>query len=70
MDQQYIQIIQDLTEKVNLLLSRDQKGTHQDQMMNVQSSDCADPHLRARAPVVELDNYPELIEEFPDIEDD
>ncbi|OMJ25058.1 hypothetical protein AYI70_g1161 [Smittium culicis] len=71
MDQELIQLIKDLTNKVNILYEdRERQGTIHEQRMNVQNSNVEDPHLRIRAPAYEVENYPELIEEFPDTEDD
>ncbi|OMJ08869.1 hypothetical protein AYI69_g10905, partial [Smittium culicis] len=69
MEQELIQLIKDLTNKVNILYEdRERQGTSHEQRMNVQNSDVEDPHLRVRAPAYEVENYPELIEEFPDME--
>ncbi|OMJ08662.1 hypothetical protein AYI70_g11402, partial [Smittium culicis] len=71
MEQELIQLIKDLTNKVKILYEdRERQGTSNEQRMNVQNSDVEDPHLRVRAPAYEVENYPELIEEFPDMEDD
>ncbi|OMJ24580.1 hypothetical protein AYI69_g4576 [Smittium culicis] len=71
MEQELMQLIKDLTNKVNILYEdRERQGTSHEQRMNVQNSDVEDPHLRIRAPAHEVENYPEFIEEFPEMEDD
>ncbi|PVU91925.1 hypothetical protein BB561_004127 [Smittium simulii] len=71
MKQELIQLIKDLSDKVNILYNeREANSTHQEQEMKVQSSSGEDPYLRARAPMYEVENYPQLTEEFPDMEDD
>ncbi|OMJ12765.1 hypothetical protein AYI69_g9276, partial [Smittium culicis] len=71
MEQELIQLIKDLTNKVNIFYKdRERQCTSHEQRMNVQNSDVEDQNLRVRAPAYEVINYPELIEEFPDMEDD
>ncbi|OMJ14746.1 hypothetical protein AYI69_g8461, partial [Smittium culicis] len=51
MEQELIQLIKDLTNKVNILYEdRGRQGISHEQRMNVQNSDVEDPHLRVRAP--------------------
>ncbi|PVU85247.1 hypothetical protein BB561_006971, partial [Smittium simulii] len=69
MEQELIQFIKDLSGKVNILYNeREANSTHQEQEMKVQSSNGEDPYLRARAPMYEVENYPQLTEEFSDME--
>ncbi|OMJ13692.1 hypothetical protein AYI69_g8898, partial [Smittium culicis] len=71
MEQELIQLIKDLTNKVNILYNdKERQGTSHEQRMNIQNSGVEDPHLRVRAPAYKEENYPELIEEFHDIEDE
>ncbi|PVU88060.1 hypothetical protein BB561_006052 [Smittium simulii] len=52
MEQELIQLIKDLSDKVNILYNeREANSTHQEQEMKVQSSSGKDPYLRARAPI-------------------
>ncbi|OMJ12448.1 hypothetical protein AYI70_g9117, partial [Smittium culicis] len=71
MDQQYMQIIQDLSEKVNALMAqREHQSTHQEQLMNVQALECDDPHIKTKAPMIEVESYPALIEAIPSMDED
>ncbi|OMJ17045.1 hypothetical protein AYI69_g7591 [Smittium culicis] len=70
MDQHYMQIIQDLTEKVNDLSAIVRQGVHQGQTLDVQAPECDDIHIRTVVPAVEIESFPELLELIPDLEKD
>ncbi|PVU87431.1 hypothetical protein BB561_006334 [Smittium simulii] len=54
MEQELIQLIKDLSDKVNILYNkREANSTHHEQEMNVQSSNSENPYLRARTPMYE-----------------
>ncbi|OMJ25103.1 hypothetical protein AYI70_g1131 [Smittium culicis] len=70
MDQHYMQIIQDLTEKVNDLSEIVRQGFPQRQTLDVQVPECDDIHRRTVVPAVEIESFPELLELIPDLEKD
>ncbi|PVU94991.1 hypothetical protein BB561_002124 [Smittium simulii] len=59
MDQETLNHIKELTEKVNQLLR--ERGSQEE---------TEDPHVTTRIPVTDLTAYPELIEALPSIEED
>ncbi|OLY80008.1 hypothetical protein AYI68_g5908 [Smittium mucronatum] len=66
-----MQIIQDLSEKVNALMAeREEHGSHQEVTMDVQAPGCYDTHRRTKAPIVEIENFPELLEAILDLKED
>ncbi|PVU91911.1 hypothetical protein BB561_004139 [Smittium simulii] len=71
MEKQLIQVIKDLTEKVNILyMDRERQGIQQTMQMKVQNPECDNPHARIRAPIVEVESYPRLLEANPSLEED
>ncbi|PVU92303.1 hypothetical protein BB561_003915 [Smittium simulii] len=71
MEEQLIQVIKDLTEKINILyMDRERQVTQQTLQMEVQDPECGDPHARIRAPMVEVESYPRFLEAIPSLEED
>ncbi|OMJ10844.1 hypothetical protein AYI69_g10081, partial [Smittium culicis] len=70
MDQHFMQIIQDLTEKVYDLSAIVRQGAHQGQTLDVQAPECDDLHRRTEVPSVEIESFTELLELIPDLEKD
>ncbi|OMJ20010.1 hypothetical protein AYI70_g3847 [Smittium culicis] len=70
MDQNYMKIIQDLTEKVNDLSAIVRQGFPQRQTLDAQAPECDDIHRRTVVPAVEIESFPELLEPIPDLKKD
>ncbi|PVU96696.1 hypothetical protein BB561_001020 [Smittium simulii] len=71
MEEQLIQVIKDLTEKINILyMDRERQVTQQTLQMEMQDPECDDPHARIKAPMVEVESYPRLLEAIPSLEED
>ncbi|PVU92938.1 hypothetical protein BB561_003543 [Smittium simulii] len=54
----------------SFLSQREQQGAQQAQDMEIQNIECDDPHEKVRAPMVEVESYPRLIEAIPSLETD
>ncbi|PVU87622.1 hypothetical protein BB561_006252 [Smittium simulii] len=66
MQENFFEALNDLTEKVQFLyIEREQQGAQQAQDMEVQNIECDNPHEKVRAPMVEVESYPGLIEAIP-----
>ncbi|OMJ26985.1 hypothetical protein AYI69_g3597 [Smittium culicis] len=62
MYQNFKQIILGLSEKANALMAqRDHQLIYQEQTMDIQAPGCNIPHIRTRAPIMEVEIYPELL---------
>ncbi|PVU91193.1 hypothetical protein BB561_004518 [Smittium simulii] len=66
-----IQVIKDLSKKVKILnIKRENRNTVQIQQESVEILECNNPHTRFRAPIVELETYPKLLEAIPCLKKD
>ncbi|PVU86863.1 hypothetical protein BB561_006518 [Smittium simulii] len=62
---------QDMQEKIfEAINDLTKKGAQQAQDMEAQNIECDDPHEKVRAPMVEVESYPRLIEAIPSLETD
>ncbi|OMJ26316.1 hypothetical protein AYI70_g276, partial [Smittium culicis] len=70
MESQLLEIIQNLSLKVEALYAdRERTNTHQEHTMDMQEQDF-DPYAKTRAPQVEIEAYPELMDAIPNMKED
>ncbi|OMJ13660.1 hypothetical protein AYI69_g8916, partial [Smittium culicis] len=70
MDQSYMQIIQDLTEKVNDLSAIVLQRVYQEKTLDFQFPECDGIHRTTVVPGLEIESFPEPLEFIPDLEKD